>query len=128
MRKKEDEPPTLAKAVGRAIARHRRAAGLTQEQLSEAVGIAQSSLSHIERGLVTPSLERLAGIAEQLGCRLVDLLAESGNGAADRAARIHAKLSALEPEQQAAVETLVDTAMALAAPSAARRRSRKGTL
>lgn len=125
MRKKEGGATSLAKTVGRAIAERRHRAGLTQDKLSEAAGIAQASLSHIERGVVLPSLQRLAQLAELLDCRLVDLLAESGSGTADRAARIHAKLATLDPDQQAAVEQIVDTAVTLAGPSSARRRSRK---
>ncbi|TFE37947.1 helix-turn-helix domain-containing protein [Paraburkholderia dipogonis] len=86
---------------------------MTQATLSELIDIEQSSLSRIERGSLVPSLERLAGIAEQLECRLVDFFSVGGTSSLDRAVRIHEKLSRLSPAQQEVFERLVDDAFAL---------------
>ncbi|AOJ91389.1 helix-turn-helix domain-containing protein [Burkholderia cepacia] len=120
------EDGELAKTVGKAIANRRKRMALTQEQLSEAAGIAQASLSHIERGQVLPSLDRLAQLAALLHCRLADLLAEAGTTPGDRATRIHEKLSALAPAQQEALERLLDEAIKLVTNSRAepRRKAR----
>ncbi|MDR5646434.1 helix-turn-helix domain-containing protein [Burkholderia cenocepacia] len=112
--REQDEHEDLIRAIGKAIARRRKALGLTQEQLSEAAGLAQASLSHIERGVTSPSIERLAQLAGILECRLSDFLSETGTGPADRATRIHQKLSGLSPMQQDALERLMDEAVALA--------------
>lgn len=117
----------LARSIGAAIAARRKALGMTQEQLSELIEIEQSSLSRIERGTLVPNLERLAGIAEKLQCRLADLLGSAGTGPLDRAIRIHEKLSGLSSAQQEVVERLVDDAIALLDAPAARRPSRSGS-
>ncbi|PQV44113.1 transcriptional regulator [Paraburkholderia steynii] len=127
MTRQQDEHEHLVRAIGKTIARRRKALGLTQEQLSETAGLAQASLSHIERGVTSPSIERLAQLAGILECRLSDFLGETGTGPADRASRIHQKLSGLSPIQQDALERLMDEAIALAtnARPAAKRRLRK---
>ncbi len=120
------EMKQLARSIGSAIAARRKALGMTQEQLSELIEIEQSSLSRIERGTLVPNLERLAGIAEKLQCRLADLLSNAGTAPLDRAIRIHEKLSALSSAQQEVIERLVDDAIALLDAPAARRPSRSG--
>ncbi|WP_260858416.1 helix-turn-helix domain-containing protein [Paraburkholderia sp. BCC1885] len=121
------EQRELALAVGQAIAKRRRARGLTQEQLSEAAGLAQASLSHIERGVSAPSLERLSQLATLLGCRLVDFFGEAGTAPADRAVRIHEKLLALTAVQQDALERLLDEAITMVTEtrSPAKKRTKK---
>lgn len=127
MTRQQGEHEQLVKAIGKAISTRRKALGLTQEQLSEAAGLAQASLSHIERGVTSPSLERLAQLAGILECRLSDFLGETATGPADRAMRIHQKLSALSPVQQDALEHLMDEAIALTTNvrTAGKRRPRK---
>ena len=44
----------------------REEAGLTTYQLAEAVGVSQSMVAHMERGVKTPSLEVLCRIADKL--------------------------------------------------------------
>lgn len=114
----------LARSIGAAIAARRKALDMTQEKLSELIQIEQSSLSRIERGTLTPSLERLAGIADCLQCRLADLLGTAGVSSHDRASRVHEKLSSLTPPQQEIVERLVDDALALLDTSQGRRSQR----
>ncbi|WP_234475046.1 helix-turn-helix domain-containing protein [Paraburkholderia nemoris] len=118
----------LARSIGSAIAARRKALDMTQEQLSELVQIEQSSLSRIERGTLVPSIERVAGIAEKLQCRLADLLSTAGTAPLDRAIRIHEKLSPLSSAQQEVIERLVDDAIALLDVPAARRPSRSGSI
>ncbi|WP_322009752.1 helix-turn-helix transcriptional regulator [Paraburkholderia sp. J12] len=117
----------LARSIGAAIAARRKALDMTQEKLSELIQIEQSSLSRIERGTLIPSLERLAGIAERLQCRLADLLGTAGVSSHDRASRVHEKLSSLTPTQQEIVERLVDDALALLETPQGRRAQRPAT-
>ncbi len=62
------------RALGQRIRRARQAAGLTQEALSEQVGVHPGYLSQIERGMRTPSTLVLARLAEACGCSLQELL------------------------------------------------------
>lgn len=57
-------------AMGSRIKDARRRAGLTQEALSEAVGISLSFLGHIERGSRKASLETLYRLAAALSANL----------------------------------------------------------
>jgi transcriptional regulator with XRE-family HTH domain len=67
--------------VGRVIASHRTRLGLQQPALAARLGITQASLSRIETGHATPSIEQLAIAADAFRTTPAALLAE-----ADRAA------------------------------------------
>jgi transcriptional regulator with XRE-family HTH domain len=60
--------------VGRNVERIRKAKGLTQEQLAEAVGCSQQYLSDLERGKRNPTIIRIYEIAVVLGVSHVDLV------------------------------------------------------
>ena len=61
----------LAKSVGKAIGRQRQQAGLTQEQVAEHLKIGMEAVSRMERGLVVPTVVRLAELAQLFGCELL---------------------------------------------------------
>ena len=67
------------KQVGREVAQCRKRAGLSQNELGQKAGLAQGYLSMIERGLRTPSIGVLAGIARVCGAELVVTLKEKGS-------------------------------------------------
>jgi DNA-binding XRE family transcriptional regulator len=69
--------------VGRVIATHRAKSNMQQPDLAACLGIAQASLSRIETGHATASIEQLAMAADVFRTTPAALLAE-----ADRAARI----------------------------------------
>jgi transcriptional regulator with XRE-family HTH domain len=52
----------------------REAAGYTQRQLADKLGIRQQAYSMVERGSVSPSTPVLMGIVEILGCTADELL------------------------------------------------------
>ena len=58
------------------VKQRREAAGLTQKDLAEAVGVHTHTIGLIERGARTPSLIILARMALTLRCRLGDLIDE----------------------------------------------------
>ncbi len=62
------------RAVGEAVARARKASGLTQVQLASAASVQQAEVSRIERGHANPTVSTLARIAAATGSRL-DLVA-----------------------------------------------------
>jgi len=57
-------------ALGLQFAEARKARGMTQQQLSQATGVAQADISRIERGSGNPTEATLQRLAEALGCRL----------------------------------------------------------
>jgi len=56
----------------------RRQAGITQEQLSESLGITQSYVSEVERGKYPPSWKYLVGLANAAKINAVELLRRGG--------------------------------------------------
>jgi putative transcriptional regulator len=56
--------------VAQAIRQAREKAGLTQARLAEAAGIAEQSLSRLERGAYEPALSTVWSIAQVLGVTL----------------------------------------------------------
>jgi transcriptional regulator with XRE-family HTH domain len=57
----------------------RQAAGLTQEQAAERLGITVRALAYIEAGARNLTLRSLAEIAAVLGVRVIDFLAPPGS-------------------------------------------------
>ena len=56
------------------ITRQRMAAGITQAQLAEAVGVKPQHIGRWERGERKPKMEALMKMAEAIGCRIDDLI------------------------------------------------------
>jgi len=73
----------LAKAVGRAIARQRQQAGLTQEQVAE----------HL---IVVPTVVRLAELAQLFDCELADFLRETSNRPTEQGIVLSQQLARLD--------------------------------
>ena len=57
-------------AIIQAMIDARKESGLTQKDLSERTGIAQSDISKLERGNANPSLRTLQRLAEGMGMKL----------------------------------------------------------
>ena len=65
-------------AIVKAMAEARRSTGITQEELSQRTGIAQSDISKLENGNANPSLKTLKRLADGLGMTLkVEFLAKA---------------------------------------------------
>lgn len=86
----------LAKAVGRAIARQRQQADLTQEQVAEHLNIGMEAVSRMERGIVVPTVVRLAELAQLFGCELADFLRETSNRPTEQGIVLGQKLARLD--------------------------------
>lgn len=112
----------LAADVGRTIREYRKAAGLSQRDLSGAAGLTQPQMCNIENGKSSPSLTTLAALAKSLGTTPGDIVncrapskkaASGGEGAPDYkpmamerlVSKIAADSAAAEPES-APVETI----------------------
>lgn len=57
----------------------RMAAGMTQAQLAEAIGVKPQQIGNWERGIRNPKLDALQKMADALGCDLSDLMKLSCN-------------------------------------------------
>ncbi|MDF3866736.1 helix-turn-helix transcriptional regulator [Pseudomonas denitrificans (nom. rej.)] len=101
-----DDVKRLALLTGQAIAKQRKRAGMTQEEVAELLGLGNEAVSRIERGLVKPNIERLIEFSSIFECDLVELLTESSPRAVDQANRIHDLLEPLAVEDR---ELLVET-------------------
>lgn len=98
--------------LGTALKHHRKGAGLSQEQLAEAVDVSTEWISQMERGIGTPSLELLVKVAEAVGMEPTALLAAALDEREGRAP-VQALLAAVRGLPDDAVATLVDLAQVL---------------
>lgn len=81
--------------VGERIRVMRKAAGLTQRELAESIGLTESAVRNYELGLRTPSDEQLSGMAEALGIApesLKDIRVESAREALEVLFRMEGSL------------------------------------
>ncbi|AJZ58540.1 helix-turn-helix family protein [Paraburkholderia fungorum] len=91
----QEEQTPLSKSVGKAIANRRVLANLTQEQVAEKLGIGQEAISRMERGVASPTVTRLAELADIYKCDLSQLLTEASDREDDQAKIISAIIGRL---------------------------------
>jgi len=87
----------VLQAVGRRVAELRHQAGLTQEQLAEALDVGSQHVQRIERGSINSTLLALARLADVLGVELPALLEPS-----DHVRRVGRPRKTPAPEEKAA--------------------------
>ena len=76
----------LQQKIGQGIAKYRKAAGLTQEQLAAKLQVAHETVSRMERGVSMPSVMTLHRIANALGVEVQEFFAaEAGDSEKARA-------------------------------------------
>ncbi|MDP9154398.1 MAG: helix-turn-helix domain-containing protein [Pseudomonadota bacterium] len=98
----------LAEMVGRAIARNRIAASLTQEQVAEQLGIGNEAVSRIERGIVMPNVARLVELADIFNCGIADLLTEVSSRSSDQASYLTRLLTRLSSKDRELIVEMVE--------------------
>jgi transcriptional regulator with XRE-family HTH domain len=98
----------LAGVVGRAIARNRVAAGLTQEQVAEQLGIGNEAVSRIERGVVMPNVARLMELADVFDCGIADLLTEVSSRPSDQAKHLARLLISVSSKDREMIVDIVE--------------------
>ena len=86
----------MAKSVGKAIGRQRQQAGLTQDQVAEHLNIGMEAVSRMERGIVVPTIARLAELAQLFGCELADFLRETSPRPTEQGIVLGQKLARLD--------------------------------
>ncbi|MEX3967930.1 helix-turn-helix domain-containing protein [Paraburkholderia sp. EG286B] len=106
--------------LGERIARARRARGMTQQELAEALGIAQQTLAHYEVGRSRVPASLLPALVEQLMSSFEELLcspAARRPGQGSPISRLQQQIAAIEqlpkPKQQF-VSQMLDTVLAQA--------------
>lgn len=77
----------LRSPLGLAIGDARRRLGLSQEELAFQSGLHRTSISHIERGLKSPTVDTLAKLAHALETTPSDLLASAEQHPKDKGRR-----------------------------------------
>lgn len=98
----------LAVAVGASIAQARTAKGLTQEQVAEALGIGMEAVSRMERGVVMPSLARLAEFSELFDCPMERFVKRGSDRSSDLASLLHDLIAPLKKADRLFVVELVE--------------------
>ena len=87
--------------IGKTIAKKRKAAGFTQEQVAERLGIGNEAFSRIERGLVSPGIFKLYELADLFGCGVETFLIEGSRRSTDQAEHLERLVSRLSaPDRQ----------------------------
>lgn len=96
--------------IGKRIKEQRKKNKLTQEQLSEKLGISKNHLSAIERGVYRVQIETLVMIINCLGCTADDLFCDViDKGYMIKSSRLSEKIEKLSPEEQSRILAVVDT-------------------
>lgn len=103
-----DTERDLARAIGSAISKRRKSAGLTQEHVAERLNIGSEAVSRMERGTVIPTVARLVELAEIYGCPAADLLVESSNRTDDQSCIIAGLLKKLSDSDRVLVLEIVE--------------------
>lgn len=107
-RKRTDAGEALAERLGRSIAKHRNAQGVTQEQLSERLVVDPKSIARIERGAVLPSLQRIFEMSEALGVPVAQLLGEASQRDEDLADWLSERLKHLSDDDRTRILDLIE--------------------
>ncbi|MBQ8664354.1 MAG: helix-turn-helix transcriptional regulator [Mailhella sp.] len=104
---------SLSEIFGSNVQRKRKQLGLTQEELSELLGVGQQSLSRIERGTMAPKFERLPDIARVLHCPVSELFIEEGRPDLDCTSMVTDILHELSSRERETVLRFVSEAATL---------------
>lgn len=97
----------VARAAGSAVADMRARAGMTQENVAEALGVGTDAVSRMERGVIELGVVRLVEFAELFGCGVAELLIPASERPADQVAVIAAELADLSAKDRAGVVAMV---------------------
>ena len=88
----------LNQRIGQRIAVQRLKAGMTQEDVSKALGMNNESISRLERGAVAASVPRLMELAELFDCKTGDFFLDQSTLVQDQASEIQELLNRVSPE------------------------------
>ncbi|WP_320151439.1 helix-turn-helix transcriptional regulator [uncultured Tolumonas sp.] len=100
----------LTKTIGKAIARQRQQKAMTQEEVAEYLNIGMEAVSRMERGIVVPTIVRLAELAQLFDCELTDFLRETSNRPTEQSIILSQQLARLNDTDR---KLLLNTMMQL---------------
>ncbi len=100
--------------LGSTIVSLRKAAGLTQQQLADKIGVTNVTISHVENAASMPSLTALAEIADALDVTVGDLLDEGPTKLLGRITGIQRDMTKALTEVAALTQLLADRSERLA--------------
>jgi len=107
------------RALGQRLAEARKAAGLTQTQLAEQLGIAQQTLAHYEMGRLRIAVALLPPLVKLLGVSIEELMGEqvppAKRGPAPKLQQQIERIQQLPRTQQRFVIQMLDTVLQQAA-------------
>lgn len=90
----------LAKKVGRAIAGQRKQMGMTQLQVARALAMEIETVSRLENGAISATLERLEQFSQLFGCPVEAFFREESSEADQMARNITDLLGSLKLEER----------------------------
>lgn len=103
------------RALGQRLAEARKAAGLTQTQLAEQLGIAQQTLAHYEMGRLRIAVALLPPLVKLLGITVEELMGEqippAKRGPAPKLQQQIERIQQLPRTQQRFVMQMLDTVL-----------------
>lgn len=98
----------LLRTIGQAIAKYRRAVGMTQAELAEKLDISNDAVSRMERGKSVPSVLRLLELSEIFHCEVADLITLSSNRSMDQARKLELLLIGLDGYERAELINIIE--------------------
>ena len=112
----------FARRLGRALARSRAEAGLTQDEVASKLGVFSETISRFERGTNWPTLPRLIALANLYAVPLTKLIGTSSPRALDAESTLNEHLAKLGEEDLVGVTgVLTDLCERLANPAGRRK-------
>lgn len=97
----------LSEIIGDNIAQRRKKIGLSQKVLAERLGVSQTSMNQLEKGVTVPKFQRLEVLARTLQCSVASLFRPYAADSKNRAETIVDALSAMPEETQDALVHLI---------------------
>lgn len=94
--------------IGHAVAKHRKAAGLTQAQLAEKLNLSLDAVSRLERGQIALTVARLVELAAIFECETVDLLEAGSTRVRDQALQLEQLMLRLSEAERMDLLRLVE--------------------
>lgn len=104
----ETSDKLVSQTIGRAIAKHRQLAGLTQAQVAEMLNISNEAVSRMERGTIMPTVARLIYLADIFGCETADLLTESSSKTIDQSRYLANLLGQLDEMERVEIMEIME--------------------
>lgn len=98
----------LDKRVGQAVARYRKAAGFSQAEVAEILGLSNDAISKMERGNIALNVARLFEFAQLYGCQATDFLTMTSPHLEDQYQYLSQLLQQLAPEERSTLLVLVE--------------------